>query len=256
MARFIGVVFIAGLALGSASSARAADDKDAMAVLDKGIKALGGEEKLGKVKAFSWKAKGKITFNDTDNEFTSETTVQGIDHFRNEFDGEFGGIKVKGVVILAGDKGCRQFGGDKAHMDKDAVATEKRNAYLQAVPVTLLPLKDKAFKIESAKEEKVDGKPADAIKVTGPEDKDLTLYFDKESGLPVKLVATVVGFMSDEAEQETTYSAYKEFGGVKKATKIQTKRGGEKFPEPQISHFKGLDKVDGNTFSGPNEVRL
>ncbi len=250
MKRFFGALLATVLVSGPGSPGRA-DDQDAKAILDKGIKALGGEEKLGKVKAFSWKAKGKITFNDTDNEFTSETTVQGIDHFRNEFDGEFGGIKVKGVVILAGDKGWRQFGGDKADMDKDAVATEKRNAYLQAVPVTLLPLKDKAFKIESAKEEKVDGKPADAIKVTGPEDKDLTLYFDKESGLPVKLVAKVVGFMGDEAEQETTYSDYKEFGGIKKATKIQTKRGGEKFLEQQISDFKVLDKVDGKTFTEP-----
>jgi hypothetical protein len=136
-------------------------------------------------------------------------------------------------------------------MDKDALANEKRNAYLQAAPVTLLPLKDKAFKIESAKEEKVDGKPADAIKVTGPDGKDFTLYFDKESGLPVKLVAKVAGFMGDEATQETTYSDYKEFGGIKKATKIQVKRGGEKFLEQQISDFKVLDKVDAKTFTEP-----
>jgi hypothetical protein len=251
MARLISVVFIAGLALGLATSSRAADDKDAKAVLDKGIKALGGEEKLGKVKAYTAKAKGKITLGDTDNEFTSETTVQGVDHFRNEFEGEFGGNKVKGLIILAGDKGCWQFGDDKMDMDKDALANEKRNAYLQAVPVTLLPLKDKAFKIESAKEDKVDGKPADALKVTGPDGKDFTLYFDKESGLPVKLVAKVVGFMGDEATQETTYSDYKELGGIKKATKIQTKRGGEKFLEQQISDFKVLDKVDAKTFTEP-----
>jgi outer membrane lipoprotein-sorting protein len=251
MARFISAVIMAGFALGLASSARAADDKDAKAILDKAIKAMGGEEKLEKVKGYTAKAKGKITLGDTDNEFTSETTVQGIDHFRNEFEGEFGGNKVKGVIILAGDKGWRQFGDDKMDMDKEAVANEKRNAYLQGVPVTLLPLKDKAFKIESAKEEKVDGKPADALKVTGPDGKDFTLYFDKESNLPVKLTAKVAGFMGDEAVQDTTFSDYKEVGGIKKAMKIQTKRGGEKFLEQQISDFKVLDKVDANTFTEP-----
>ncbi len=251
MARFISLVFVAGLGLGLASSSRAADDKDAKAVLEKGIKALGGEEKLAKVKGYTAKAKGKVSLGGSDSDFTTETTVQGIDHFRNEFDGEFGGNKVKGVIILAGDKGWRQFGDDKMDMDKDAVATEKRNAYLQAIPVTLLPLKDKAFKIETAKEDKVDGKPADAIKVTGPDGKDFTLYFDKESGLPVKVTATVAGFMGDEAVQETTYSDFKEIGGIKKAMKIQTLRGGEKFLEQQISDFKVLDKVDAKTFTEP-----
>jgi hypothetical protein len=251
MARFIGAVIMAAFALSLAGSARAADDKDAKAVLDKAIKALGGEEKLAKVKGYTAKAKGKLSFGDTDNEFTSETTVQGIDHFRNEFEGEFGGNKVKGVVILAGDKGWRQFGDDKMDMDKDAIANEKRNAYLQAVPVTLLPLKDKAFKIESAKEDKVDGKPADAIKVTGPDGKDFTLYFDKESNLPVKASAKVVGFMGDEAVQETTFSDYKETGGIKKAMKVKVTRGGAKFLEQQITDFKILDKADDKAFTEP-----
>ena len=37
------------------------------------------------------------------------------------------------------------------------------------------------------------GKPAAALKVTGPDGKDFTLYFDKESGLPVRMVAKVIG---------------------------------------------------------------
>ena len=38
----------------------------------------------------------------------------------------------------------------------------------------------------------------------GPTRKDFKLFFDKESGLPVKLVATVVGFDGNEFTQETT----------------------------------------------------
>jgi hypothetical protein len=251
MTRFIGLALTVSYTLGLATASRAADEKEAKAVFDKAIKAMGGEEKLAKVKAATWKSKGTITFGDQGNEFTSETTVQGIDHLRNEFEGEFGGNKFKGVTVLAGDKGWRDFGGNASEMDKDALANEKRNAYLQSVPIMLLPLKEKDFKIESAKEEKVNDKAAAVIKVTGPDGKDFTLYFDKESGLPVKSVAKVIDFMGDEFTQDTTYADYKEFGGVKRATKIMSTRNGEKFLDLVISDFKVLDKVDAKTFTEP-----
>ena len=56
-----------------------------------------------------WKAKGTISFMGNDNAMTSEVTVQGLDNFRPVFEGEFGGKKVKGVTVLSGDKGLRQF---------------------------------------------------------------------------------------------------------------------------------------------------
>jgi hypothetical protein len=251
MARFIGGVFVALLVSVSGSPIRAADAKDANAVLDKAIKALGGQEKLSNIKAASWKGKGKLTFNDNDNDFTTHATVQGLDHFRSEFEGDFGGNQVKGVTVLAGDKGWRKFGDNKMEMDKDAVANEKRTVYLQVIPMTIVPLKQKEFKTELAGEEKVGDKPAVGVKVTGPEGKDFTLYFDKESGLPVKMVAKVRGFQGEEFTQETTFTDYKEMDGIKKATKIENKRDGAKFMAVQLTEFKIHDKVDAKEFAEP-----
>lgn len=230
------------------SSARA---EDPAAILDKGIKALGGEEKLSKIKAASWKAKGTITFGGSDNEFTSVTTVQGLDHQRGEFEGDFGGNKIKGVTVVAGDKGWRGFNDMTMELDKDALANEKRTLYLAFVPMTLVALKGKDFKVAAAAEEKVGDKPAAVLKVTGPDGKDFTLFFDKASGLPVKLVAKVIGFMGEEFTQETTYSDYKEMGGIQKATKVVMKRDGEKFQDQTVTEFKVLDKVDPKTFTEP-----
>jgi hypothetical protein len=155
------------------------------------------------------------------------------------------------VSVLAGDKGWRKFGDDVMPLDKDALANEKRTLYLNVVPMTILPLKDKGFKVEAAGEEKVADKPAAVLKVTAPDGKDFKLYFDKESGLPVKLVAKVVGFMGDEFTQETTYVEYKEMGGIKKATKVQSKRDGEKFIETTVTEFRTLEKVDPKLFEAP-----
>ncbi|QJX00990.1 LolA-like protein [Frigoriglobus tundricola] len=251
MKRLLGVVLLTALGLNTSGTARGADEKDATAVLDTAIRALGGAEKLGGVKAATWKTKGTVTIGGSDNAFDMITTVQGLDNYRSEFEAEFGGNSVKGVTVLNGDKGWRKFGDMGDELDKDALANEKRNVYLQVVPATLLPLKGKGFKVEAAGTEKVDGKPATVLKVTGPDGKDFKLFFDQESGLPVKQVAKVIGFMGDEFTQETTFSGYKEFNGVKRATKIQSKRDGEKFIEQEVRDFKVVEKVDPKTFSEP-----
>jgi hypothetical protein len=61
----------------------------------------------------------------------------------------------------------------------------------------------------------------------------------------------VVGFRGDEYTQETTFADYKDLDGIKKATKIVSKRDGEKFRDEEITEFKVLDKVDPKTFTEP-----
>ncbi|HZU37447.1 MAG TPA: hypothetical protein VFA18_16095 [Gemmataceae bacterium] len=247
---FLGMVFVAVVLISPSRLARA-DEKDAKAILDKAIKAVGGEAKLGPITAATWKTKGKISFGGGDNEFTTQVTFQGLDHFRQEFEGEFGGNKVQGVTVLNGDKAWRKFGDMNMALDKDAVANEKRTVYLQVIPVTLVPLQEKGFKLNTAGEEKVGGKSAVGISATEPDGKEFKLYFDKDSGLPVKLVAKVIGFMGEEFTQETLYDNYKDFGGIKKATRVESKRDGERFLLQEITEFKVLDKVDPKTFAEP-----
>ena len=76
MKRFLYVAALAFLTSGLAGLARA-DEKEAKAIVDKGIAALGGEEKLTKAGAYSWKSKGTITFNGSDNEFSSAVDPPG-----------------------------------------------------------------------------------------------------------------------------------------------------------------------------------
>ncbi len=250
MKRILFVSLLVVLTSGWATVSRA-DDKDPKAIVDKAIKALGGEDKLAKAATYTTTAKGTITFNGEDHEIKTQATVQGLDHYRSEFEGEFNGNSIKGVTVMKGSKGWRKFGENNMEMDEDGIANEKRTVYLAVIPATLLPLKGKDFKIEPADEEKVGDKPAAAIKVTAPDGKDFKLYFDKENGLPVKLVAKVIGFQGDEFTMETTFAGYKEFDGIKKATKLESKRDGEKFVVMEISEFKVLDKAPAESFDEP-----
>jgi hypothetical protein len=217
---FTSSLFVFAILAGSPIASRA--DDDGKAILDKAIKAAGGEEKLAAAKSATWKAKGKISFGGMDSEFTSSGAAQG-DKYRQEFESEFGGMKVKGIIVVNGDKGWQKFGDDAAEMDKDALANQKRNNYLQLAPSNLVALKGKGYKISAGAETKVDGKACEALKVTGPDGKEFTLLFDKETNLPVKQIAPKVAFIDGmEMDQETIYSNYKDFGGIKLPAKAET----------------------------------
>jgi hypothetical protein len=254
MTRFLGAVVATALVL-SARCGVLADGPDSKAVIEKAIQALGGEAKLAALesKAVETKSAGKLSFGGNDGDFKTKVTTMGLNHFRQEFEGDFGGNQVKGVTVVDGDKGWRKFGDSTGKLEDEQLANQKRAVYLSIVPATILPLKGKDFKVESAKEETVDNKPAIALKIVGPDKKDFELYFDKESGLPVKLTATVVGFQGEEFKQESTYNKYKEFDGVKRATKVENKHDGQKFIDMEITDVKVLDKVDPKAFAEPAE---
>jgi hypothetical protein len=226
-------------------------DDGAKAILDRAIKALGGEEKLGKVKAVSWKVKGKISFGGAKNNFTGQGAAQGLDQLRTEVQKEVDGNKVVEVVVLNGDKGWCKLGGTVTQLDKDDLAQEKRKAYLLLTPMVLVSLKGKGFRLGAAAAEKVDGKPAVGLKVTGPGGKDFTLFFDRKTGLPVQQEAKVMDFAGNEVTQVVTYSRYKEFDGIKQATKTFTSRVGESDVETELIEFRVLEKVDPKTFAEP-----
>jgi hypothetical protein len=245
MRQFLGAV----LAMVFSVAPAPADDKDATAIVDKAIGALGGAEKLGKVSAFEWKSKGTVNFGGNENEFNSKVTIKGLDHYRRES----GNDQFNIVVVLDGSKGWRKFGDSSSELEGGALANEKRVVYLNVVPITLVALKGPGFKYEAAGEEKIGDKPAVVLKVTGPDSKDFKLSFDKESGLPVKLVAeNLMGFQGgEEYTMEMTFANYKDFDGVKKATKVEMKRNGEAFQNWEVTEFKVLDKVDAEAFTEP-----
>jgi hypothetical protein len=249
MRRFPGVAVVV-VAAGLAGPARA-DDAEATAVLDKAIAALGGAERLGKAEGFTWKNRATVTINGSDNSFNSEVTAQGVDKHRAAFEGDFNGNRFEGVTVLNGEKGWRKFGDMLMEMDADSIANEQRTIYLALGAATVLPLKGKGFQVQSAGEQDVGGKPAAVLKVTGPDGKESTLYFDKVTGLPAKQVGKVIDFTGQEYTQETTYDEFKDFNGIKQATRIIIARDGEPFVKQEVVEFKALDKVDPELFEEP-----
>ena len=224
-------------------------------ILDKAIKALGGEEKLAKVEAVTWKAKGKVTIDGNENEITERRRPsQGLDHYPLGVRG-----RIRRQHVQGRDRPQRRQGLAEVRrrwcmeMDGDAVANEKRTRLPHGRPgPRSCRSRPRASRSRPPARRRSKGKPAVGLKVTGPDGKDFTLYFDKESGLPVRH-----GGQGRRAGRATStprsrrYSDYKDFDGIKKATKVSVKRDGDDFVEQEITEFKVLDKVPAETFAEP-----
>jgi hypothetical protein len=208
---------------------------------------MGGEKKLEQAEAFTWKARGQLFSNGNESDFTSQVTIKELDHLRREF----GNDRFKMLIVVDGDRGWRRARAENMDITGEALANEKQTIYLQAVPIRPILLGRKGFKYEAVADEKVGDRVAAVLNASGPDGKDFALYFDKESGLPVKEVARMADAQGTEYTIEVTFDAYKEFDGIKKATKIQVRRDGGIVQKLEVTEFKVLNEVDPKTFSEP-----
>jgi hypothetical protein len=240
---------VAVLLLGA--SGRADSGKAGEAIIDKAVRALGGESKLKQIKAYSSTAKGKLHIGGTENPFTTKEISEGLNRYRQDLDAEFNGEKMKIITVVDGEKGWAKAGDQGQEFDQDKLANAKRTIYLVAVSSNPLLLKEKGFKYEAAPDEKCEGKEAACLKGTGPDGKDFKILFDKETGLPVMVSGKIANFTGEEVTQDVIYKGYKDFDGYKTPSKISIKHNGEQIIEGDVVEFKRLDKVDPKTFSNP-----
>ncbi len=226
-----------------------ADDADpARAVIDKAIKAMGGEEKLAKFKNHTWKNKGNWYGMGDGVPYTASYAVAWPDKFRFEVEGGFM------TYVIDGDKGWVQPMGAETHeFSKEEMADQKEALHANWV-TTLLPLKDKTYKLSLLGETKVADKPAVGVKVSHKDHKDVSLYFDKDTGLLVKSENKVKDPEAGNVEvnQESLYSDYQDVEGAKMAMKMTILRDGKKYVEGENFEIKPVDKHDDKTFAKPS----
>jgi hypothetical protein len=229
-----------------AAPARADEAADAKAVVDKAIKAHGGEEKLSKFKGETWTGKGTYYGMGDGLPFTGHFALQWPDRFRMEIEGAF-------IAVVDGDKGWTKMGnGDAKDMNKDEMAFQKESLYAQGV-MRLMVLKEKEFTLAMLDATKVDGKPAAGVKVSHKGHQDIKLYFDKDTNLLVKVELRVKASEQGykEVTQETFLKDWKDVDGIKVVQKVVDKRDGKLYIEEEVSDVKYLEKVEAKLFGKP-----
>ena len=254
MRRTLHCLLSAAVVLGFAFAARAADD-DVKAILAKAIKAHGGEEALTKHQAGQTKSKGKLVIpglGETD--FTSESAFMLPDKFKEAIDFEVMGKKINVVTIANGDKVSIDTTVDGNNVPvkitdeiKDAM---KEQQYMMKAARLVALTKDKSFQLEPLGEVKVEGKPAVGIRVSSKGHKDLSLYFNKDTGLLAKSERRSVDPMSGKefTEERIILDYEKTKEGIPLPKKVLVKHDGEKHVEAEIVEAKWLEKLDDSEF--------
>lgn len=232
--------------------ANADDAADATAIVEKAIKAQGSKPD-DKSQGQTWKDKGKFTGGGFEMTYTGEFAFQGPDKYRFTVNGEAGGMKFTFSAAVNGAKAWQASMGTVEEVKDEKLQYMIEQAYTLHV-VSLLPLvADKDYKLATAGEKDVAGKKAVGVKVTRDKKPDVTLYFDKASGLLAKSETKVKDEFQGwkEVPEEVLYSDYKDADVRKVFTKMKIVRDGKTMIESTLSDQKAAAKLDPKLFEKP-----
>ena len=250
MRKLLGVWCVAGLLAGGA--ARADDAADVKAVLDKAVEAHGGAGRLAKSKAVTTRIKGKVYALGDGVDYSGDIASQLPDRLHLEMSVTVMGMDFKITQVLNGDKGWVALNDKVMEMTKEQLAEAKEQMYVSNV-TWLVALRDKAFKLSPLGEAKVEGKDAVGVRVEHKDHRDVSLYFDKKTGLLLKTETRGKDPMAGDNEftAETLYDDYQKVDGFPVAHKVTVKRDGKLFFASENSDVKLAEKLDDSTFEKP-----
>jgi hypothetical protein len=220
------------------------------AILDKAIKAQGGEEFLIKYKAGVIKTKAHVEVAGG-LDITQEISYQLPDKFRDEQSFDVNGTAVKIVTVFNGTKAAIEVNGKKLPDDEKLLEAIKDGVNAMQV-LNLVPLKGKDFELTAVGEAQVNGKPAVGIRASKKGQRDMTAYFDKATYLLVKVEQRTVDPMGgQEIDQERIITEFATVDGRPQPKKIVINRDGKKFLEGEALEVKHFERLDDGMFTLP-----
>jgi outer membrane lipoprotein-sorting protein len=218
----------------------------------KAIKASGGEAKVAALRAGTCKMKANIQDGNQEIAATLDVTWQGLDQYRIVLAGDFNGRAKNAVIVLNGDQGwLKDVDNNRVEKaPKEAVPLISATVYAMRMPHLLSSLLDKDVKLSPLGEIKIGDRAAIGVTVARKDRKDVSLFFDKDNGLPVQSTIQVTDPRGKEMTFEFAYSEFKETDGHKHPTRISLRI--EKADVVlEISEVKGQPKVDPDAFAAP-----
>jgi hypothetical protein len=218
-------------------------------ILAQAVKVQGGKDKLTRFKASHSKAKGTLYSNGMSAEFTVETWFQRPQQMKTNLKLMSGNNSLTFTEIARGDKVSRILNGQEQDTSEKLRTALLEEVYVNQIS-TLVPLvTEKGYELTILPEIKVHDRPAVGIKVKAKGHKDVSLYFDKADGWLVKTVNPSFDEMANkELTQEKLFSDYKDFGGIKHATKLVAYRDGTKVIEGELTETEDLEQLDDKVF--------
>src|SRR5439155_16356465 len=124
-----------------------AQDKEVRDVVEKAIKASGGEAALAKTNMAKAKAKGTVSIGNMQLPFTMDAATNVPTQSRMEILFDLGGMKIKAVEVYDNGKGWSAQNGDVKEADKETLEESKLSLYTSRLTSLTPLLTDKALTV-------------------------------------------------------------------------------------------------------------
>ena len=224
----------------------------ARAVVEKGIKAVGGPAALAKAKKMRSVSEGKAVFvpDAPETDVKVEELYSRPDKYKMAMSMQLQGMNFSMVQVVNGDTAWMTINGMEFPLPPESEKELKSQSYTDQV-TSLTFLGNLEVELSLADEVQVDGKPAVGVLVKSPNQREVTLYFDKESGLLVKAAFKANVPNVGEVSQEVLFSDYQEQDGLKLPRKVAIVQNGRKIIDTKVTKLEFLSEVDDKEFARP-----
>jgi hypothetical protein len=251
MVRRIWAVVLVLIAAGASDTAAQPTDLT-KPVIDKAVQALGGADKQ-KLPGITFDTKAKFTVGNENVEFSGSWTAMGHANMQTNLAVNVNGRQENITFVVNPKDVWLQAPNGKTEMPPAGIAPSVR-AIVRAVSLAQRPgqLADKDLKVSSLGEFQVNNVACVGLKVEQKDQRDISLYFDKANGLPVKSEVTI---LENPNGQDVPYaflfSEFKEVQGVKHPTKLTVQRDNQQVLEMEVSNIQLHENVNMNLFQKP-----
>jgi hypothetical protein len=218
------------------------------AILDKAIKAHGGKETLEKFPCVRLKMRVILPgHSPTPKEW--DWLFAAPDRLKEVRESYYMNRRRDSVWIVdAGEVFKLQDGIRPQPVSAKLAEAFQDDAHLMQV-LRLVPLKDKQFELTKTADIKVEGKPALGLRVHTKGQHDLTLFFDAETGLLVKIQRRVMDTSTLKVvAEERIYQKYQKQDGIPFASAISVTHDGLRDVQIEIIEAKFMQKVEDAEF--------
>jgi hypothetical protein len=236
------------LLLANSGTARGDEMEDARKVIAVGIKAQGGQEKLLRFKAVICRAEGTIQFEGRAVACAIRLVFQPPHQHNQVLSGP--GFKV--TTVLNGDRAWRNTNGSIVELNKEQVQEYKQILFSeQACGLTPL-LKYPHVALTLLKESKVEGILCIGVRVRCKNFRDVTLHFDRKTGLLIKM-EMIVKDKGTFFTQETFFHDYEIFNGLRRPRRVITTRDKKEYMSWEVIENRAVEnKVSDLHFVRPS----
>jgi hypothetical protein len=242
----IGVVIVLGV------TTAAPAQETPRQLVERAIVAHGGREKLEKVRADRVWLRGTLHVGPSSVPFTSVVTVQSPGQFKSVVQVQEGTRTRTVVHLLDGDRAAILIDGQPQTVSGSHLAQLRQTLELDQA-MRLVPLvSDPAFTLHPLGEFQYNGRVVVGVRIVGRGQRDLRLYFDRETARLVKTEHLIDGPPGGkDVRQEAFYADYREVGGYLRPGKVTVQRDGRKVMEAELVQAQRHERIDPAEFRRP-----